>query len=475
MESLFVDREEELEALNNAYKSKGAKLVVVYGRRRIGKTELIREFIKGKTAAYYIATKESESEQLQKISRSIGLALNNDNLVKFGVTGWDMLFDNIKNCGIIIAIDEFPYLASVNKALPSIFQAGWDQYLSKSNVTLILSGSSTSMMQDEVLNYSAPLYGRSASIIKLNPIPFYEIKELMHEKMSFEDKLYSYFIFGGVAAYYKIARSQNLEGIIKKIIGETSIFLEEPSILLSEETRKDSTYINILKLIANGVNKPNEISTKLGVFQSNLNRYLSLLENTGIIKKEYPVNVNPSRKSKGGLYQINDPYTFFWASTLEKYKELIELKSPDLHEALANNIKTTIAQKRFEDFAKEFITLLSTRKKIFPITKIGRWWGSNREKSKDKTQEEIDVIALNENTKDILFAECKWSNHKTGVETLKNLQRKAQYVEWHDNQRKEHYALFSKTGFDEKLTETAGKEKTLLFNLKEIEKIINTA
>ncbi len=472
----FIDREQELDALSSIYNAPGACLAIVYGRRRIGKTELINHFISGKKAAYYMADKSSNDTQLKHVATIIGIAIKNQNLIRFGATGWEMLFDALKTYNekekLIIVIDEFPYLASTNLALASIFQSGWDQYLSKANVMLVLSGSSISMMHKEVLNYSAPLYGRSALVMNLRQMQFRSIVSMMPEDMLFEDKLYAYFIFGGVPMYYKLAHGNSIESIVKDILNKRDIFVNETSLLLSEEVNKDLKYMEILSVLAHGVNKPSEIASRIGIFQSNLDRYLSVLEKIGFVKKEYPVTVNSFRMAKGGIYRIEDPYVYFWAVCLSRYKELIETGSPSAESIVVSSIKTSIAQKRFEDFSKEFLIYLSNKARILEIMKIGRWWGADPGRPAGQNQEEIDVVALNEGTKEILFAECKWTSTAIGVDVYTDLKRKSKLVKWNNGIRKENFAIFSKAGFSNELIMLAKTENVMLFSLKEIEKAL---
>ena len=249
-----------------------------------------------------------------------------------------------------------------------------------------------------------------------------------------------------------------------------SVFTSEPYLLLSEEVKNDDIYINLLNFLANGVNKPAELSSKLGIAHQNLSKYLSLLEFIGIVVKEFPVGVNPNRKSKTGVYRILDNFIDFY------FKELKKLSSFSTSGEAALKVYKDIdfiASHKFEDFSIEFILLLSKNGMLpFTVSKIGRWWGSNSEKSAGASEEEIDVVALNEESNNILFAECKWTNAPAGVEVYNNLKRKARFVQWSDESRKESYALFSKSGFTDKMKELAGKERVMLFDLEKIEKII---
>ncbi len=472
----FVNRESELASLLDAYRSKAANLVTIYGRRRIGKTALIKKFCEKVNFAYYLCDTAPISEQLRRLSLSIGLAINDKELAEMGVASFEALFYRIARLKmdkkLVIVFDEFQNLARLDNAIPSIFQRGWDEYLSKSNVMLILAGSSISMMRSEVLSYSAPLYGRSTQIFELKPLrPKYAFM-LMPKSMGMKEKLYLYFMLGGVPAYYAnlegaIADYENasIDEILLAMVKEGSIFASEPSMLLSEETRNDTKYLQILELIANGVNKPSEIASKIGIAHANLGKYIGVLEYIGIVEKEVPVNLQPLRKSKIGVYRINDNFAYFYFRTLKK--ALPSKNVQYLHDDL-----DLLSQSRFEYFAKEFLLELSIDKRIFAITRIGRWWGKDPSKPKGMNQEEIDVVALNEKSKDILFAECKWSNEKVGVEVYEELKRKAKLVQWHNDDRHEHYALFSKSGFTEEMRGIAEKEHVLLFDLEAIEEAL---
>ncbi len=476
----FIDRVEELKELNYAYKSRQSYLAVIYGRRRIGKTELIKHFMKGKKFVYYSATKELERDQMQRLAKEIGHIIGDKAIEKFGVTGWDMLFDRLSlykgKEKIIIGIDEFPYLVSSNPALPSILQASLESFQDNSNILLVLSGSSMSMMHNEVLNYSAPLYGRSSAILRLNQLAFEDAIALMQNIKSFEEKMLIYFIFGGIPWYYNFLEdSATLEDVVLKIIGKNDIFLNETSVLLSEEVKNDAKYINTITAIANGVNKPNEIASKLGIFQSNLNRYISLLETMGIVKKDYPITSNELRMAKGGVYRITDHYIFLWAKVLNRYRELLLVGSKEAKELILGSIRTTIAQQMFEYFAIDLVMRASNKGSIFPITKIGRWWGRDASKPNGINEEEIDLVAVNEKTNDILFGECKWGAKPVDLSVLNELKRKSKIVQWRKDSQIEHFALFSRAGFDAELRRVGKKEGVLLFDLDAIEKIVKNA
>jgi AAA+ ATPase superfamily predicted ATPase len=465
----FVDRNGEISSLRDAYSAKSSNLVIIYGRRRIGKTELARHFGKEKSKcfAYYLCDESLFSEQLRRISIAVGEVIGDTELMRMGAASLEAIFYKVSKTAskkkFIIAIDEFPKLAKLDKAVPSTLQRAWDLYLKESgNLMLILSGSSISMMQDEALNYSSPLYGRSSLIFKLGQIGFRDIMLLAPKNLPNKDKLRLYFIFGGVPAYYSTMASSiadydnaSLLHIVSQLFNPGSVFSSEPNLLLSEEVKNDRVYLQILELMSNGVNKPGEMASKAGVAHGNLAKYMGLLESIGLVKKEFPVPMKFSRKSKTGVYSISDNFIDFYFGEMKKYmgtERAPQLVMDDLD---------LIAGRKFESLCRELVSDGA----IGRYDIAGRWWGSNMRKSSGAREEEIDVVAVNSSTKEALFAECKWSNRKVGIDVYANLKRKSQFVEWHNSARKERFALFSREGFSDEMIDMAKREKVLLFDV----------
>jgi hypothetical protein len=474
----FVDRIEELKALKYAYESKNASFVVLYGRRRLGKTELIKQFLKGvDSSAYYLATEGGSAKQLRSFSNLVGMRLGDEELVRFGSVDWESLFLRISKAELksrlVIAIDEFPHIARIDKAMPSIFQKGWELYLKESNVMLILCGSSISIMQKEVLNQASPLYQRNTAVLRLRPLGIEHAMKLA-KNLEFIDALKTYFIFGGVPAYYAyVDGSKSFNEILERIFSKGSTFIDEMSVILSEEARNTGTYIDIIDYIANGVNRPSEIASKLAIPASNVIRYLNLLLAVGVVEKLLPVTKDAKRKSKGGVYEIKDNYTLFWSRYVKRNTEKLSLKGADAVVSAVEQGFDSFASMMFERFAAEMIAFLSRSGRLgLAFTKLGRWWGTDASRRSNENQEEIDVVALNEDTNNILFAECKWTVNPIGIGIYTELKRKAAIVQWHNEERKEHYALFSKSGFTDEMKEMGKKDNVLLFDLEAIEKAL---
>ncbi len=473
----FVDRKAELKVLKEAYSAKSGALVAIYGRRRIGKTELITRFTNAiRGAVYYMATSESDLKQLKDLSSLVGIKLGDEELARFGAVDWEALFSRIKSLSakqrVVIAIDEFPYLTKSNRAISSVFQKGWDLYLKDADAMLILSGSSISMMHSEVLDYSAPLFQRSTSILELKQLGI-DYALSLNPRMKFEDRMQAYFIFGGVAAYYSYTEGSNgIKELLRNIFKPGSVFLDEPSTILSEETKKEARYIDILDMIANGVTKTNEIATKMGVQPSNIGRYLDVLDRTGMAAKVFPVTEEPNPRSRKGIYRIRDNYLRFWFTFVKRNRELIATKGAESAAGKVLSELDAFCGAAFEDFAAEFIRL--NPKGRFPqFSNVGKWWGRDRSRPKSADQEEIDVVALEETTRDILFAECKWSASMADIGVLNDLRRRAGLVQWNSGNRKEHFAIFSKSGFTEAIRREAAKSGTMLFDLASIEEALN--
>jgi AAA+ ATPase superfamily predicted ATPase len=454
---MFVGRIKELQALNGFYKKPGPQFIVIYGKRRVGKTTLIKEFIKDKSHIYFLAQQITERENLRLLGESTGSFYKDGLLQKTGFTHWDHVFPYLKakiKKKFIFVIDEFPYLASSSKGISSIFQKGWDEYLKDTHVFLILCGSSIGMMEKDVLSYKAPLYGRSTGQIFLKPFSFLSSREFF-PGLSFEHCLEIFSVTGGNPSYlFKMNPHLTLEKNIRKYILKPEEFLyNEVEFILRQELREPRYYFAILKAIALSNNRINEITNETGIEKSNLHRYIFTLEDLGMVYKEIPVTEKNPLKSRKGIYRIQDEFFYFWFRYILPNKSIIEEGAIDY---VINKIKLdfpNVIATSYEKAAKEIIR--KNQDLIFPFTGAGRWWDRN---------EEIDVVALNEQERKIIFTEVKWRNKLTGLSVYNNLVKKSTYVSWNRGQRKEYFCLFSKSGFTKELIQLSqGADNLYLF------------
>lgn len=456
----FINREQELKALDGFWKDKTSQLVVIYGKRRVGKTELIKRFIHDKPAAYFLAKKISERENLFSLGQSIGNFFNDAFLEKRGFEKWDDVFYylkerlNSKKTGrFVLAIDEFPYLAESNKGISSIFQAGWDECLKDTAIYLILCGSSIGMMEDEVLAYKAPLYGRRTGQLFIKPLSCLQARKFF-PRYNFEKALKAYSIAGGIPAYLlNLTGYSSLEKAVEEeIFTREKVLYEEVEFILKEELREPRNYFSILKAIGSNCTKVSEIINETGLEKSALHNYLFVLEDLHLIEKQVPITEKNPNVSRKGRYYLKDQFFKFWFNYCFPFMGELEM---------ANKVPSTMALKdsfvhivaeNYELAAQEVLHQYQDR--IFTFHKVGRWWDKN---------EEIDIVALNNKTGDILFGEVKWSNKKVGTDIYEYLIRKSQKVDWTTKNRKEHFCLFSKSGFTAEMQKRAKEEKVFLF------------
>lgn len=455
--SIFINREQELTALNKFYREAGAQLVIVWGRRRIGKTELIKRFVENKSNYLYLAKSLPTNLQVEEFLKEFCERIA-EPVPK--ISAWKEAFSFIlKKLGsekkVVIAIDEFPYAIQSDKATLSYFQDLWDNYLIKENIMLILLGSSIGMMESYVLGYQSPLYGRRSGQIKLERLKIKYIKRFFPNK-PFQELIYIYSIVDAIPAYLlKFKPDADLwENISENFLDFSSFLFQEPQILLKEELREPITYFRILEAIANLKFKITDIANAIQVPAHNLPKYLKVLEELGFIEKLTPATIKKP-KIKETLYKFRDNFFNFYFRYIFPHttdinrgdkKYVIDLIKRDL-----DNYTSLFV---FESVCKEYLL----EKPPFRFQKLGTWW------HKDK---EIDIVVLNEKNREILFAECKWQGNVSAYEVLAQLKEKARHVQWYNEKRKEYYAIFAKS-FKKKIKE----ENVLLYELKNLEKLL---
>lgn len=452
---MFIDREKETAFLEGKYKDTRPQFIILWGKRRVGKTELVKHFIKNKPHIYFLAETTHEKEQLKRFSAIVGEFFKEPLLLTRGFDTWEESFKYIKEKKrkLILAIDEFPYLIQSNSGIPSLFQKAWDEYWSKGNICLILLGSSVGMMETEVLGYKSPLYGRRTGQWKIQPMSFFKITKFRQTK-SFEDKALHYSVAGGIPAYWlqfsdKKDFYQNLKDhVLKK--GE--MLYDEVEFLLREELREPRYYFSLLQAIAQGKRKLSEIMNATGISQPVANKYLGVLSDLDIVEREVPVTEAKPLKSKKGLYRIKDEFFQFWFGYVFPKRGEIEM---DRQDNVISAIKQDIAHHLALTYEKIALSTLQENANLFfPFDKLGRWWDRN---------EGIDIAGINKELNAILFVEVKWTEKPIGINILNELKAKSEKVQWGNNKTTKRFALFSRKGFMSDMMKLAGKEKIALF------------
>ena len=456
----FVDREEELEFLENEYQREGASLVILYGRRRVGKTALAVKFMQQKPSLYYLITEESEQQNRRSFQQMAAEFCQNDLLANADITDlmliFKALFQTQREEKLLLVLDEFQYLGKANPAFPSIFQKLWDTYLKEQNVMVILSGSLISMMESQTLSYSSPLYGRRTGQIKLKQIPFRYYGGFFPEKQR-ESLIEYYAVTGGVPKYIELFREYDniYTAIERNVLSKSSFLYDEPNFLLQREVSEVGSYFSLIKTIAAGNQKLSKIASVLGLKQTGLTKYLKTLIDLDILEREVPITEEYPEKSKRGLYKIKDNFMLFWFRFVYPNLSFIESGHSDLvMKKIRKNLVDNQISYVYEDICLETMWQLNAQDTWdFLFDKAGRWWNQDTE---------IDIVAFDSTGSDIIFGECKYWEGPVGVNVLQELEKKAQQVEWHKQNRKEHYILFSIHGFTDDLQALAQQRDDLL-------------
>ena len=460
----FLGREKEILDLEKEYARDGG-FVVIYGRRRIGKTTLIKQFIKSKTAFYFLATKEVESQSMKRFAGVIARTTGNSVLQKAAFSDWLDLFQAVadyrSNEKKVLVIDEFPYLVKVNDSFPSILQNAWDEILKDSNVMLILCGSLISMMKKHALSYESPLYGRRTAQMRIAPLPFTTVYE--NQKLSFEEAAEQYSITGGVPKYMEFfSDGQPLyEQIKENVLSKNSFLYEEPNFLLTDEVQVPTNYFSIIKVIADGNHKLGTIAGILGLETSALTPYLKTLSELGFIEKQVPVTEKNAEKTRKGLYFISDNFLRFWFRYVYPYKGELEIDNMQISlDELDKDFKEKFVAFAYKDICKEIFARLCSDKAIdFTPSKIGSYWLNDKS---GNTQ--IDVMAVDTVNKRLFAGECKYHNQPVDADVYFELVKKVDNSAEIKSAFKGYtviYGVFSKSGFTSRMTDISNSNPNL--------------
>jgi len=457
----FYDRADELDALETAFESSGHDFYVVYGRRRVGKTELLKAFCIERPHIYFLAAQEAETRQREKFVEKVADHFD-DRIPR--INGWDealeYLGEKLAIDQLVVAIDEFPYLVEENDSLPSYLQSFVDEQLRDTDSMLVLCGSSVSTMESEVLGHESPLYGRRTGQIDVRPFSFQQAQDVI--AYDIENAIRSFAVTGGTPMYLtRFDYDQPFrENILTEILSPTAVLYNEPEFLLRTELRNPARYMSILEAIATGHTTPNEIAGATGIDSGPLSKYLQTLRRLRLIDREVPVTAS-AKQSKRSQYRVADEFLRFWFRFVEPNRSSIR-EAPDIvydgtvRPNLPDHVATT-----FEDVCREVVWEAIRRGDIGPYSEVGRWWYG---------EDEIDIVGLAPDADRVLFVECKWTSDPVGHALVSKLRDKAEQVRWGPDARDEEFALFSKSGFVSGLADDLNEDWSL-FDLSKVEDI----
>lgn len=438
---MFIGRKREITALDKLYNSNKFEFAVIYGRRRVGKTALINHFIDDKESIYFMGVESNEKQNLENFSKSIieySSGIEAETSFLSFQAALEYVFKLSERKRLILVIDEYPYVARSSKSLASTLQFLIDKYKDTSQLMLILCGSSMSYMEDEVLAYKSPLYGRRTAQMKIQPFSFEETCRCF-KNFSDEDKALAYGIVGGTPQYLlQMDDRLSIEDNIKNTyLNPISFLYEEPTNLLKQEVREPAIYTAIITAIAVGASRMSDISNKVGEDSNICANYLKSLINLGIVKKETPYGEKTSRKS---IYSIEDNMFRFWYRFVPNNNSVIMRGAADI---VYRRIEPQLSEYMgavFEGMCKQYLwKLLLDGNSPVEFSELGRWWGND---PIEKKQTEIDIMG-EQDKKTALFGECKWTNEKIDLGVLETLIKRSKLFSYINV----HLFLFSKSGF----------------------------
>lgn len=460
---MFIGRQEELAFLEDRYNNDAGQFIVLYGRRRLGKTELLRQFCQGKEAIFYTCTEVPDEQQLAAFSQRI--LEKNQAAAKYikSFQSWEQAFSSLGELPsakkIVIVIDEFPYMVKGNTSLPSVIQKLWDEQLHSADIMLIVCGSAMSFIEKEILAEKNPLYGRATGILKLQEMDFYDAQQFFPAYTT-NEKILAYAVLGGVPHYLK-QFSDKLsigENIVKAILARGSVLYSEVEFLMRQELRETSIYNAIIEAVALGNTKLNEIHQKTQLEKTKLSVYLKNLLELGILCKEFSVDANIKEQAnvQRGLYKVTDNFFRFWYAFV--FPNISELEAGDAEGIYQYVVQPELERYTsyiFEDICQQYLRRQNRKHTLpFYFTKIGRWW--------NKT-DEIDIMALDYKKTATLAGECKYKQSLVDVKALKHLQAKCAIL--HGDV---YYYFFSKSGYTKQALEYGAQEKFVLVTAQEL-------
>lgn len=436
---VFINRDTEIKQLEKMASSGQKEMLVLYGRRRLGKTTLLREFARKHPALFFSCPLSTSSEALRLFQDRMAVAFDEPLLGQTLFPGWSeamrYALEEASKRRIAIIFDEFPYLMRSVAGIDSVIQHIWDKM--DRAIWIGLSGSLISMMLERVMGSKAPLYGRRTEMLQLKPMPFAEVS-LFYPKSSYYDQALWYGFLGGVPAYAEKAASfaTPKKTIIELVLSENGVLYQEPDFLVREELREPGTYFSILRSLAAGLTRPNEIAQDAGVAHSGVNKYLDTLRRMQLIERRVPITEKHPERSTKAIYVLADHFLRFWFRYVFPNRSIIELgKGRELYGSKIKPDLNNYMGPIYEEMCHQEILRLGPKVLGWEPFKLGRYWDP---------QSEIDLIAEDEDRKRVAFIECKWSRRIHMERTLNILRKKADrisyYAGWH-----KHYYVMSRT------------------------------
>jgi uncharacterized protein len=447
----FVGRSRELQVLSNLWQSNKATLLILYGRRRVGKTRLLTHWLQKhtNTGLYWVAEPSSALSQLRSFSQALMSFMDPEADVPadFTFSTWELAFRQLslfaQERRTAIFIDEVTYVIDVFPEFVGVLQKVWDRWLSDSNIMLALAGSQMGLMRQHLLNYEAPLYGRATTQMQLPPLPFGTTQDYFPD-YSATDRVMLYAMWGGVPAYWERldARLSILENLRRNILPAHAWMIDESRILLQDFITDLHNYVGILRAVADGEQAMNEISKRTGMASSKASFYLSVLRDTGFVTRDVPLTQRGT-DSRRGRYFVTDPYLRFFYRFMAAYQAKLALgQMEEMMGLVQDALPLFIATNTWQELCREWVLRASANGEIpVPIEEVGSEWAKNYV---------IDVVGISEITASLVLGDCFWSNERIGPAAIEELvQKTTLIIPKNDQVWSIYYVMFSSQGWTE--------------------------
>jgi len=473
----LIDRQRELvffDDLLQRQRPGPAQLILLYGRRRVGKTLLLRTWAEqsGLPYTYWAAEKEPAALQRRKLyARILGVSFAQAPTFGSWSELWEAAANLLGNQRRILILDELPYAAEADPATLSALQHAWDQYFQHGQVIIVLCGSQVRVMET-LLSRQSPLFGRMTGQWHLQPLPYATLREFFPD-WSAEERVAAYAVVGGIPAYLewldpKRSLSENIRHVI---LAPGSMFVAEPQFLLYDEVREPQTYLAILKAIGAGNHTAQEISNASLVGSAHLAAYLAVLQELRLVERRLPATTPAAerRTARKGRYHLSDPYFRFYFRFVAPYHEILEMEPEQVIEAVRRNLRAFVGVSAFEELAREWVQVQGKAGKLpFAPDAIGSHWSS---------RVQVDVVAINWKTHEILLGECKWGTDRVDRQIVRELIETKTPLVLKDLRSEGagwqvYYALFARSGYTPAAIEQLQKVGGLAVDLNDLDAVL---
>jgi AAA+ ATPase superfamily predicted ATPase len=455
--STFIGRKKELELLDNLWTLPRATLLILYGRRRVGKTRLLTHWLNrhAEHGLYWMAEATSALEQLRSFSQAIIHFIDPETPTPedFTYSTWEQALRQValhaEKERMVLFIDEVTYLMDVNPGFVGTLQKAWDHWLSDSNLMLALSGSQMGLMQKKILAYDAPLYGRDTAQVRLSPMPFSATKKFF-PGYSAADRVAIYTMWGGVPAYWERLDQELsvMENLQRQLMPYQSWMIDESRTLLQDFITEPHNYVAVLRAIADGLQSLGEISERAGLSGNHTSFYLSVLRDAGFVKRQVPISQLEQQDSRRGRYFVVDPFLRFYYRFLAAFQSKLALgqQQQTIH-AIEEALPQFIEANTWRELSRNWLLEASANDEFpLPVENVGSEWKRNFM---------VDVVGLDKESKSIVLGDCFWREDPAGLESIQELVRKTRTALPYNDQWNVYYIIFSARGWTAEAEEKA--------------------